>query len=261
MNIYVINLDRHPERYGRLHALLAGQGATVKRVRAVDGARLRERGRPARRRRGALSAGNIALSRFEIAIATSHRIAWRKFLASGAPMCAVLEDDAVLGADFAAFLARSSAAMGAFDWVKLETFPNWKVIVEPSAAPPILGRRICRLRSTHMGAAGYVVTRAGAMRLMALSAGAPLGADTILFDIERLRFVRPALRIGQVVPAPVAQADTLGGDKGALTSYVGSRRGARSGFAPLTPSKIWKEIVRPIRAARLERLGAVVPFA
>ena len=261
MDIYVINLDRHPERYGRLQALLAGQGATVKRVRALDGTRLRERNGPARRAPGALSAGNIVLSRFEIAIATSHRITWRRFLATGAPICAVLEDDAVLGADFVAFLDRSAEAMRAFDWVKLETALGYKVIVDPSDAPPILGRRIGRLRSSHMGTAGYVVTRAGAMRLIGLSAGVPLGADSMMFDIERLRFVRPPLRIGQVVPAPVAQADALAKGQTPLASYVGARRGARVGSAPLTPSKIWREIVRPIRAARLKRVGAAVPFA
>src|ERR1700677_4914339 len=90
MKIYLINLDRHPERLAHMRKQL--DGVAFERVSAVDGSR-----RPPTTK---------GLTRFELACLESHRIAWRKFLASAESLACFLEDDVHVQPGFAALLGR-----------------------------------------------------------------------------------------------------------------------------------------------------------
>jgi glycosyl transferase family 25 len=269
LRVYLINLDRCPEREARIRRLLAPSGLPLERVRAVDGLRLRDRDRPAPARPGALPADRTVLSRFEIALILSHRRAWRRFLRTGEPRCVILEDDVYIGEGFADFVRNPALGDCDFDIIKLETI-GAPVAVSRRRSRTINGRFVARLRSTHMGAAGYMVTREAAKRLLALSAGAPCGMDSILFDFDRMRTsgLEP-LGIGQVIPAPIIQHDARAqhGAQGEvlpeaamLTSVIGARRGRKLGRPPLTPERLRREALRPFHQLWLYLRRRTVEF-
>ncbi len=190
------------------------------------------------------------LTRFEIALVLSHRRAWRQFLRTGQARCVILEDDVHFGEEFAEFIRNSDLEKCDFDVIKLETFRR-PLIVSQRDSYMIDGRRVARLLSTHMGSAGYTVTRRAAQRLLTLSAGVPLGMDSILFDFDRMSAsgLEP-LRIGQVIPAPIIQHDLLRDAQPEdlqLASLIGDKRGRRLGHGPATVGKIIREAARPFR--------------
>lgn len=117
MQIHVVNLDRHPERWEtfrhRNAALLTGSGVNLTRFSAVDGAgvdraALADAGdliEPCTRTDGALGC------------ALSHVALWRHAVRSGETIT-VLEDDTVLTGDFA------TAAVGV-----LAAVPGWELVM------------------------------------------------------------------------------------------------------------------------------------
>jgi glycosyl transferase family 25 len=192
--VYVINLARSPERRAWMEAELARAGVQGVFVRAVDGRRFGERcARDAR----------PALSKAEAALLLSHRKTWRAFLANGADHAVLLEDDVHLGRDFKATLGLDWSRWR-FDAVKLETLlhkawhSRWS---EPAGA-----RRLHRLGAEHLGSAAYLLSRAGARKLLA--ATRPLAEQ-----VDQTLFGRRAIRGGeisalQLVPA-IAVQDTV----------------------------------------------------
>lgn len=185
--VYVINLLRSPDRRAFMLEQLAGADVAGEFVAAVDGRACRARG-PA-----LLSVG-------ERALILSHRKAWRRLLASGAGYGIVLEDDAHLGEDFAALLAADWRAHS-FDVVKLETVSDRVWIARRGA--PLADRALRRLGSGHLGSAGYLVSRAGAHKLMAMTQRLDAPIDQTLFGHATVFEGR--LRILQLAPAAVVQ--------------------------------------------------------
>src|SRR5947209_15071175 len=105
MTIYLINLDRHPERLAHMREQL--DGVAFERISAVDGST-----RPATMK---------GLTRFELACLESHRTAWRRFLASAENFACFLEDDVHLQPGFAALLSKAKWPEDAHA-VKLDTY-------------------------------------------------------------------------------------------------------------------------------------------
>ena len=162
--VYVLNLARSPERRAFMRDGLARAGAAGEFVAAVDG-------RACRRAPPKLSAG-------ETALILSHRKAWRRLLRGEAEHAVVLEDDAHIGEGFAALLACDWRAVS-FDAVKLETMYDRVWIAR--GGPEIGGRALRRLGAEHLGSAGYLVSREGARKLLAMTRGLDAPVDQILF--------------------------------------------------------------------------------
>jgi glycosyl transferase family 25 len=242
MDCYVINLDRHPERWDRMVAELAKHGLLPHRLRAFDGMRLR----PDTRRLA--PDGGYAMSRFEIACVLSHRRAWRALVRSGAPAAMVFEDDIHVGQGIAALVTDPALLELGFDLLHLETF--WgQVLVDRRQGGVVQGRRIDRLLTTHWGAAGYILTRSAAERLLRETRGAPLPADWLLFD--EICFTEMGFRVGQVLPAIVVQEQLRLGparDRGALPSAIAEDRGRPLGrkIKRRGVRRILREVTRPI---------------
>lgn len=252
--IYVINLDRQPQRFERIADLLSGSGIPLIRVPAVDGRRLCDAMSYVRRpaKAGALPSANVVLNWFELAIVLSHRRTWRRFLRSGDARAVVLEDDVYFGAGFAEFIRSPSLEQADFDLIKIETLTSMRVLVDSRKALRIGDRCVVRLRSAHMGAAGYILTRRAAERLLTLSAGAPVGADSILFDLDRYWYAGlEPLRIGQVDPAIVVQHDCHPErpNNSLLRSVKGPESNRRSGREKPSFRKVLRELRRPFRNA------------
>lgn len=157
--VYVINLVRAHDRRAWMEGELARIGVAASFVAAVD-----SRGfGPECRAWLANRAGSYHLSAGEAALVLSHRKVWRAFLAGGARYALVLEDDVHLGRDFAALVA-ADWSQWAFDVVKLETV-NLRVWLSRRRWP-LPGRELRQIDSVHYASAAYIVSAAGARKLM-----------------------------------------------------------------------------------------------
>jgi glycosyl transferase, family 25 len=97
MNIYVVNLDRHPDRLASIEQQLTALDLSYFRVAAVDGSKLSKEELdqvydPVLCKR---SCGR-ELARGEIGCAMSHLSIYKQMVASQIPLACVLEDDAQL---------------------------------------------------------------------------------------------------------------------------------------------------------------------
>jgi len=206
--IYVINLARSPERRAWMEAGLARAGVEGVFVRAVDGRRFGERcARDAR----------PTLSKAEAALILSHRKTWRALLASSVDYAVVLEDDVHLGRDFQATLDLDWSRWG-FDAVKLETLLHraW----HSRRGEPAGKRRLHRLGAEHLGAAAYLISRAGALKMLANTRPLAEQVDHTLFGRRAIR--EGEIKALQLVPA-IAVQDTVHPDtaaRRALTSTL-----------------------------------------
>jgi GR25 family glycosyltransferase involved in LPS biosynthesis len=193
MKIYLINLDRHPERLAHMREQLSG--IPFERISAVDGSK----DPPTTK----------GLSRFELACLESHKIGWRHFLNSPEGLACFLEDDLHVWSGFAAATGGSSWVPSDAHSVKLDTYLQKVELGVKRVA--IDGRKIARLYSRHHSSAAYILTREGATRYLELTASALLPADYALFPNHPRRL---GLRIYQLCPAVAIQDHLLEPDQG-----------------------------------------------
>lgn len=175
---FVINLDRQPERYAAFQAWNGNLGVDIRRFPAVDGALLDENARRAIATSGLVTIGGIGN-------AASHKRMWEYCQKQGRRIV-VLEDDAVLRADFSAALRLLvSSIKGFWDIVLLGWNANGVVVVRPGerVRPPKLptfpkeadligfqisvaqAPEVARL-TTAFGTCGYLISPRGAARLL-----------------------------------------------------------------------------------------------
>jgi GR25 family glycosyltransferase involved in LPS biosynthesis len=199
MKIYLINLDRHPERLAHMRNQL--DGVAFERVSAVDGST-----RPPTTK---------GLTRFELACLESHRTAWRKFLASGESLACFLEDDVHVQPGFAALLSETKWPPRDAHAVKLDTYFQKVRLGERLSARG--EREIARLYSRHESAAAYILTREGATRYLELTESAKHPADYAVFPNAPRRL---GLNIYQLVPAIAIQDHLLENGRGFTTAMT-----------------------------------------
>jgi glycosyl transferase, family 25 len=203
---YLINLDRSPERLQFFTGQAARSGFAFERIAAVDGRQMSD----AERARVVSPQYEFQpLNPGEIAVFMSHRVAWQRLLDSGEARAAVFEDDVVLSARSGVLLQALGQADWTADLVKLETTDRRVVLQAPTVH--LDGHAVLRpLCSWHGGAAGYVIRREAAARL--LQATWPLAdpVDQVLFN--PMSRISASLRLLQLCPALCIQKDIL--DKG-----------------------------------------------
>ncbi len=197
--VYVINLDRRPDRLASIAANLKGVGLPFERVPATDAQSLPAVGK------------NSLMTRGSRACLLSHAEALRRFLDTSHPAAALLEDDAEVAADLPAHCASIDWWPAGTALVKLDT-PNklknlqgWQCGRTPS------GRDLRQIIRWNAGAAAYLVNRAGATALLEALEREELNIDRIMFDPRFSRLARQ-LRPVQVVPAVVHQNPVFGSD-------------------------------------------------
>jgi glycosyl transferase, family 25 len=137
MKIFVINLERKPQRWQRMAEQL--RGLDFHRVPAVDGTGMDGPEFNIKSR----SPGHENLSRFGRACAMSHRLACQEFLGGKDDFCCILEDDVMLGPEFARFMSETGWIPRESNIVRLET-TRQKILLGAQSLTA-LNRRLFRL--------------------------------------------------------------------------------------------------------------------
>lgn len=200
MSVSVINLDRRADRMADISETLEAMNVDYTRISAVDASDpdvswLTE-GEPS-------EITGIPMTRGEHAVHASHNLVWRDALDRQLDAVVVLEDDVVISPDFS-LLFRDGWLPSDADLVKIEA--HWgEIEVGPATAGPFPDRRIRRLFSRNLGAAGYLVTAKGLRKLTS-----QITAETIRDPLDWTLFDRRSsvfndLVIYQVEPALVVQ--------------------------------------------------------
>ena len=200
----LINLDSRRDRLERFAARAQEVGLAFERLAACDGSLPRFAEEAARLPPTPI--GEVIGPR-ALACLDSHRLAWAA-IAEGHAMGAVFEDDVLIADDMGAILAEDGWVPEDADIVRLETMLA-RVALGRRVSARVSGREVRRMRSIHMGNAGYVVTRRGAERLLEGTRPVFDTIDRMIFDF-RSPFSR-GLVTYQMLPAPCVQAVHAGG--------------------------------------------------
>lgn len=198
--IYVINLDRNPERFDAMRRQFDQLGLDAIRVPAVDGKALAEddirrfrRERPAERD---WTPGAIGCF-------LSHESAWRMIVSSEHEFGAVFEDDMSLSIHLADILPQLHGAVSQVDLIRLEgTSHRMRVgnVARFEAGPFSL----FEVKSESWCAGGYVLGKATASRLLRAPVSGHMVADRYLFH-KTESAVAAKLQIMQMIPALCVQ--------------------------------------------------------
>lgn len=199
MKIYLINLDRSPDRLAWFMKENAPFADRVERIQAIDGRDLSpeeiEKYRSRRGRKTILGVGDIAC-------ALSHNLAWQRFVDSKAPWAFFAEDDLLLSSDAQKFLENDTWIPGDADVVKAETFME-PTFLSRFGNQKVFGRRLARLKSQHLGTAGYFLSARTAAWLIEYTKSVFEPADQILFGADLNYF--GTRRVYQIDPAVCMQ--------------------------------------------------------
>ena len=218
-----INLDKDSERRTRIEGQLAHLGLPGERLPAVWWKHLPPAEQSllysAERNHGLYYQ---PLVDGEKGCYASHNQAWRQLLASDAPALVVLEDDVRLTPQFADVVNAIAALQEPWDMVKLLGRDREKV---RSQRPLVPGTALVDYSRVPSMTAGYVVSRAGAAKLLAHRQpfGRPIDVDL------RFWWECDQLRILGVSPSAIALDDT---------SEVSSIWDTRD---TLTPGQRWRK--------------------
>ena len=214
--VYVVNLDRRPDRWRTISEQLERLGIEATRIPAVDARLL-----AAQEEWGRETNSNPPLWRINLGAAAGmlgQSSAMITLLGSDAPAALILEDDAELASDTPALLesvdwwpagahvVRLEASIQRSDgWHKAA--PLWR----PSGMTPS-GRSLRRLERWCSGAAAYLIDRRGAQIALQAFADPDNTTDHTLFDLRYSRAAR-RLRTVQVLPAMARQRPEAGTDQ------------------------------------------------
>ena len=248
MKLFVINLDRQPERLGRMKSLLEGLELQFSRVSAVDGKLLSEE--EIRSWQGR-DVGSHQLRAGETRVLSQPPARCSASLMRGFSCC-IFEDDLHLGTDAAALLRSGAWVPEVADVIKIETKLGY-ARVDRSPALKVRGRTLNRLRSRHAGAGGYIVTRKGAEKLLRMSETFSSPADQFIFNLDLPSAA--SLATYQLLPAVCVQ-DFVVKESAMIVGLGSDLHDERTGEKLKGMSKLWRECKRPFRqlAGHIARL-------
>ena len=161
--VFVINLDRRPDRWAAMSAQMDRLGIEATRIPAVDARLLAAQEEWEQGTNGNPQGCNLNLG--EVACAYSHRKALRAFLDTDRQAALILEDDVELAPD-------TPSLLEAVDWwppdahiIRLENGclqPKNLLLLWPASAETPSGRMVHRFERFATGTAAYLINREAA---------------------------------------------------------------------------------------------------
>jgi glycosyl transferase family 25 len=210
MRLYLINLDRRPDRLAQMTAQAAALGLELTRIAAVDAQSASPAALPAALDRWFAPNGPLGeIPRGDKACFLSHRLAWEALLASGDAHAAVLEDDVRLAPAAARFLASDTWVPARMGLIKLEHYgPKGQRVLLTDFRATEEGFQLARMLSRHTGAAAYLISRAAA-RLLVVQTHLDLPVDHLMFNPNNSKLFA-SLAPFQLLPAVARQEEFVG---------------------------------------------------
>jgi glycosyl transferase family 25 len=249
MQIYLINLERRPDRLAAMTHQLERFGLSFERIdaidaKAVDAEELDSAFVPDGPL-GMLSPGDRACT-------LSHFLALRRIAEGDADHAVILEDDILLAEDAPRFLRDDGWIPQNAALVKLELFgsPDQLFLVD-RRRDKALDRELVRLRSRHTGGGAYIISRNAATRFLADDGKLRLPIDYLLFhpgNSPAFEWLAPY----QLLPALAMQSEKIGQG----TDIHPTRRSSKPSGWPL----IRRQVVRTYYDMRLlpKQIAAVL---
>ncbi len=214
MKVYLINLDRSPERLAWMREQCHGQDIEMVRVEAVDAKDLSEEEMDRLR---SISSGRSSLSGPELACFLSHRKVWGIIASGEEPWAFVAEDDIHLSARFHIFLENSDWIPEGVDVVKAETVLTRQEVSRRKFGDHF-GHHLHNIYSYHFGAAGYFISKSTSKRLLKYTENICEPVDELIFS-PTIGLLRD-LCVMQIIPAICIQDNYL--NKAPLGNSLGS---------------------------------------
>jgi glycosyl transferase, family 25 len=203
VDLLIISLRRSMDRRIVMTEEMKKAGLTARFFDAIDAAEIGRDGLTQRCK----PAGRWGMLRqHDMACTLSHIDALKQFLSGGASHCLMMEDDVFVSSDLRAWLEDMSWWPADADVVKIDKSrkDNDWVVMGPVAVSH-LGRDVRRLRSRHMGGAGYLVSRKGADKIVSYQP-VDMPIDHLIFNMNASPLSRE-LVIYQVNPAHIKQGN------------------------------------------------------
>lgn len=256
MRGFFVNRDSDTHRRATFEARAAAAGLAFERIAAVtpsaDETASAQNGRYRRR-----PSGWTPLQPGELGCFLSHRRVWEIVVGEGVPWAVVVEDDVHFSSATAALLERLPTCAAEADLVKLETYLD----------PVEVGRQgirvsddfvLKRLHSKHVGSAGYVVSLAGARRLLRHTEVYVGPVDLMMFDPDLGTALH--LEVFQLDPACCIQSDRAGPSEGLRPASSIGERPDRSKFSRAGRHVLLRKIRREFGRAIVNLRSAVRRF-
>jgi len=201
--VYVINLDRRPDRLARIGAHLAERGVRFHRQPACDAATVPE-AEIARIVRASGPLGRLGLG--DRACTVSHTRAWAAFLETSASHALFVEDDIHLAQDLAQVLVSTDWIPPQTHAVKLEKFNEGtsRLLLGPRCGQTPSGRALHPMCSRHVGGGAYILSRNGAAAALEWRGRFRVPVDHFLFN-DTVSPIRRRLAPVITVPAMATQ--------------------------------------------------------
>ncbi len=248
--VFLINLDRRPDRRAYMEGQLAAMGLAATRIPAKDAEVVPD---AEIAQEVALTGHLIRMGRGSQCNALNHFEIMRRLVASDAPAAVVLEDDIELSPDLAGFAANGDWLPEGVGIIRLEKWSRrvTKKLLGPAIGrSPVPGRSLRRLYSRIGGSGAYVITRGAAQRILA-------GKGVLRHPIDHLLFnpnISPLSRevgVAMVVPALARQA------WGQFSSDIAATRKAEPRPLSAQLRRGWYEVnLLPAQAAAVLFQGA-----
>lgn len=152
-----------------------------------------------------LTINNERLSLGEVGCYLSHYSLWHQVVEQNMPYIMIFEDDIYLSRYAGDFIKKLDWLPEEFDVIKLETM--YEKVMMNRGVRLTYPYRLCHMKSSHMGTAGYIISYKGAKKLLAIieETGIDCPVDHVVFDklIEQngsaVYQVSPALCIQDIV--------------------------------------------------------------
>ena len=241
--VFLINLDRRPDRLAQMRSEFEGVGVQFERVPAVD-AKNPSQSLDVWTFDPRTSTGPATLCNL-----LSHLTVMRRIVADGIPLAMVMEDDVELSPDVLELLSRSDWLPEGTGVVQCEgrsgSRSGIRLLGSAHSATPVPGRNLHRLHSRAMGSACYIVTR-GAAELLVHNTKVCLPTDHLLFNSA----VSPLFsRLGVSVLFPAIATQSYGGsDSDIRNGSHGLKRRTNYGRLLMLATSLFKAYPRQLLA-------------